>query len=44
MARGKSDSGGGFAAVFLVVLAIGFVIKFIWWIVGAAALVGLFCR
>jgi hypothetical protein len=42
MARGRSDSGGGFAAVFLLLLVVGFIIKFIWWIVGAAALVGLF--
>ncbi len=42
MARGRSDSGSGFAAVFLLLLMIGFVIKFIWWVAGAAALVGLF--
>jgi hypothetical protein len=28
--------------VFLLVLVIGFIIKYIWWVVGAAALVGLF--
>ena len=35
-------SGGGFGALFGVLLIIGLVIKFIWWILGAAALVGLF--
>lgn len=35
-------SGGGFGAVFGVVLIIGLIIKFIWWILGAAALVGLY--
>lgn len=33
---------GGFGAVFGVVLVIGLIIKFIWWILGAAVLVGLF--
>ena len=33
---------GGFGAVFGVVLIIGLIIKFIWWILGAAALVGAF--
>jgi hypothetical protein len=42
MARGQSDSGSGFAAVFLLMLAIGFIVTYIWWIVGAAALVGVF--
>jgi hypothetical protein len=42
MARGQSSSGSGFAAVFLLMLAIGFVVTYIWWIVGAASLVGLF--
>jgi hypothetical protein len=42
MAKGNSDSGSGFAAVFLLMLVIGFVVTYIWWIVGAAALVGLF--
>lgn len=42
MARGKSDAGSGFAAVFLLILVIGFIVTYIWWIVGAAALVGLF--
>jgi hypothetical protein len=42
MARGQSDSGSGFAAVFLLMLVIGFIVTYIWWIVGAAALVGLF--
>lgn len=35
-------SGGGFGALFGVLLIIGIIIKFIWWILGAAALVGLF--
>ena len=39
--RGGSD-GGGFVAVFLLLLVIGLVVKYIWWFVGAAALVGLF--
>jgi hypothetical protein len=33
---------GGFGAVFGLLLIIGLIIKFIWWILGAAALVGLF--
>ena len=39
--RGGSD-GGGFVAVFLVLLGISLVVKYIWWFVAAAALVGLF--
>jgi hypothetical protein len=35
-------SGGGFGALFGVLLIIGLIIKFIWWIVGAAVLVALF--
>lgn len=38
MARGSSSSEGGGAAVFVLFLAIWFVVKFIWWIVGALAL------
>lgn len=33
---------GGFGAVFGLLLGIGLIIKFIWWILGAGALVGLF--
>ncbi|WP_172832485.1 hypothetical protein [Mycobacterium asiaticum] len=36
------QSGGGFGSLFGVLLVIGLVIKFIWWILGAAALVALF--
>ena len=39
--RSKSDSGGGFA-LFGLLFVIAIIIKFIWWILGAAALVGLF--
>ena len=38
MARGSSSDGGG-AAVFVLFLAIWFVVKFIWWIVAGLALV-----
>ena len=30
------------APLIMIVLLVGFIIKFIWWILGAAALVGLF--
>jgi hypothetical protein len=40
--RSNSNSGGGFGALFGLLLVIAIVIKFIWWIFGAAALVGLF--
>jgi hypothetical protein len=40
--RSQSDSGGGFAALLGLLLLIGIIIKFIRWILGAAALVGLF--
>ena len=36
------QSSGGFGAWFGVLLIIGLVIKFIWWILGATAVVGLF--
>ena len=39
--RSGSDSGG-FASVIGVLFIVGLIIKFIWWIIGAAALVGLF--
>jgi cellobiose-specific phosphotransferase system component IIC len=38
MSRNKS-SGGGLGAVIGVLFVIGLIIKFIWWIVGALALV-----
>lgn len=41
-ARHRSGGDSSFAAVFLVVLVVGVIIKFLWWIVGAAALVGAF--
>ena len=40
--RFNSNSGGGFGALFGLLLVIAIIIKFIWWILGAAALVGLF--
>jgi hypothetical protein len=41
--RHRSGSGGGgFAGLIGVLFIVGLIIKFIWWIVGAAALVGLF--
>lgn len=40
--RSTSSSGGGFGALLGLLLLIGIIIKFIWWILGAAALVGLF--
>jgi hypothetical protein len=45
MSRRRSrsgSSGGGFAGVIGVLFIVGLIIKFIWWIIGAAALVGLF--
>jgi hypothetical protein len=38
----RSGSGGGFGALLGLLLLIGIIIKFIWWILGAAALVALF--
>jgi hypothetical protein len=38
----SGSSGGGFAGVIGVLFIVGLIIKFIWWILGAAALVGLF--
>jgi hypothetical protein len=41
--RHRSGSGGGgFAGLIGVLFIVGLIIKFIWWIIGAAALVGLF--
>ena len=38
MARGKDSSDGGGAVLFVLIVLIWFIIKFIWWIVGALAL------
>jgi hypothetical protein len=38
----RSSSGGGFGGLLGLLLLIGFIIKFIWWILVAAALVALF--
>ena len=38
----SGSGGGGFAGLIGVLFIVGLIIKFIWWIVGAAALVGLF--
>ena len=38
----SGSGGGGFAGLIGVLFIIGLIIKFIWWIIGAAALVGLF--
>ena len=45
-ARRQLTDGEGFVACFILVLIVGFIIKYIWWVVGAGALVGLFfvCR
>jgi hypothetical protein len=40
--RSRSNSAGGFVALFGLLLVIGIIIKFFWLILGAAALVGLF--
>jgi hypothetical protein len=40
--RRQSDGGAGFAVVFVVLLVVGLIIKYFWWIAGAAALVGAF--
>jgi hypothetical protein len=42
MALSGSSSGGGFAALLVLMLIVGIIIKFIWWILGAAALVGVY--
>jgi len=39
----SGSGGGGFAGLIGVLFIVGLIIKFIWWIIGAAALVGLFC-
>jgi hypothetical protein len=38
----SGSGGGGFAGVIGVLFIVGLIIKFIWWIIGAAVLVGLF--
>lgn len=38
----RSGGDSGFAAVFLVLIVLNVDINFIWWIVGATALVGAF--
>lgn len=40
--RSHADGGSGFAAVVVLLLVVGLIIKYIWWIVGAGALIGLF--
>jgi hypothetical protein len=42
MAARRRSEGGGFFAVLGTLFVIGLIIKYIWWIVGAAAAVGLF--
>src|SRR6516225_828652 len=42
MSRSKASSGGGFGALLGLALIIWIIVKLIWWIAGAAALVGLF--
>jgi hypothetical protein len=42
MSRSGASSGGGFGALVVLALIIWVIVKLIWWIVGAAALVGLF--
>jgi hypothetical protein len=36
---GRGGSGGGFAAAFGLLLVVGLIIKYIWWILGALGLV-----
>jgi hypothetical protein len=38
----SGSGGGGFAGLIGVLFIVGLIIKFIWWIIGASALVGLF--
>ena len=42
MSGSRSSSRGGFGALLGLLLLIAIIIKFIWWILGAAALVGLY--
>jgi hypothetical protein len=39
--RSSSGGGGGFAGLIGVLFVVALIIKFIWWIIGAAVLVGL---
>ncbi len=41
MAARRDSGGGGFVGVLGVLFVIGLIVKYIWWIVGAAAVVGL---
>jgi type II secretory pathway pseudopilin PulG len=38
----KASAGGGLGGLLGLLLLIGLIIKFIWWILGAAALVGFY--
>src|SRR5262245_794298 len=40
--RYRSGGGGGFTGLIGLLFIVGLIIKFIWWIIGVAALVGLF--
>lgn len=42
MSKYKASSGGGFGGFLGLMLLIWVIVKLFWWIVGAAALVGLF--
>jgi hypothetical protein len=42
MSKSGASSGGGFGALVVLALIVWIIVKLIWWIVGAAALVGLF--
>ena len=42
MSSSRSNSGGGFAGLLGLAVIIWIIVKLIWWILGAAALVGLF--
>jgi fatty acid desaturase len=42
MSKSGASSGGGFGALLALAVIIWIIVKLFWWIVGAAALVGLF--
>ena len=42
MSKSRASSGGGFGALLGLALIIWIIVKLIWWLVGAAVLVGLF--
>jgi hypothetical protein len=42
MSTVMASSGGGFGGLFGLLLLVAIIIKFIWWILGAVALVGIF--